>query len=136
MWPKKCATRVATERRLFIKLATQVPKEASKDQVYTIFSCLNGKTQLCELPECIHTAKCRRRKHSCKKGLNSYLTSAFIVLLKCVGFVHHWTHIFALTRAEVLVDSADEGKTVSVSCTVDFNAIRHKWSRITQQGLH
>ena len=44
-----------TERRLFIKLAAQVPKEASKDEVFTIFSCLKGETQLCELPECILT---------------------------------------------------------------------------------
>ena len=35
---------VGTEHRLFIKLAAQVPKEASKDQVYTIFSCLKGET--------------------------------------------------------------------------------------------
>ena len=40
-----------TEHRLFIKLAAQLPKEASKDQVYTIFSCLKGETQLCELPD-------------------------------------------------------------------------------------
>ena len=49
-----------------------------------------------------------------RKVLNSYLTSAFIVLLKCVGFVHHWTHVFVLTHADVSVDSADEGKIVRI----------------------
>ena len=46
---KVCST--SSDRRAFIKVASQLPNETSKAHVMTIFSCLKGEVKLYDLPQ-------------------------------------------------------------------------------------
>ena len=63
---KVCST--GNERRVFIKIVTLLPREASKSHVTAIFSCLKGEVELNALPHSIQQQLLPLPENICTSG--------------------------------------------------------------------